>query len=100
MKKKLGLFLANALIVGSLLTACGGGNDTSDNGSAAKDAKKDGLNTNIVTIATGGSSGPYNIIGTTLANEYSNVLGVNSKPQSTGASVENINLIKEGKAEM
>lgn len=97
-KKKFGLFLASVLVAGSVLSACGG-NDTNDKDSTAN-GDKDGLETNIVTIATGGSSGPYNIIGTTLANEYTNLLGVNSKPQSTGASVENINLIKEGKVEM
>jgi uncharacterized protein len=86
------LFIVSALFMGLVLSACGG------NESAG--GSEDGLETKIVTIATGGSSGPYNIIGTTLANEYSEVYGINSKPQATGASVENINLIKEGKVEM
>lgn len=89
--KKYSLLIASALMSASILAACG----DSDNNSSG-----DGLDTNIVTIATGGSSGPYNIIGTTLANEYSKEFDVNSKPQATGASVENINLIKEGKVEM
>ncbi|MBD8069547.1 TAXI family TRAP transporter solute-binding subunit [Bacillus sp. PS06] len=92
MKNYKKLFVS-VLFSGLVLAGCGGNEST---GSEAGD----GLSTNIVTIATGGSSGPYNIIGTTLANEYSEVYGVNSKPQATGASVENINLIKEGKAEM
>jgi len=93
--KRIALTLVSVLLSGLLVTACGskdGGNGDSKN--------KDGLSTNIVTIATGGSSGPYNVIGTTLANEYSKEFGVNSKPQTTGASVENINLLKEGKVEM
>lgn len=89
------MIIVSAFITSLVLTACGG-NENADGG----EASKDGLTTNIVTIATGGSSGPYNIIGTTLANEYSEVYGINSKPQTTGASVENINLIKEGKIEM
>src|SRR5699024_12033719 len=56
--------------------------------------------TNIVTIATGGSSGPYNIIATTLADGYSNEFGVNSRTETTGASAENLNLMKDEKAEM
>jgi len=95
--RKYGLLFASALMSASILAACG---DSDKDGDADSKGTADGLDTRIVTIATGGSSGPYNIIGTTLANEYSNEFGVNSKPQSTGASVENINLIKEGKVEM
>ena len=81
------------LLAVSILGACG----EEDNKSSG-DANS--LDTNIVTIATGGSSGPYNIIGTTLASKYADTYGVNSKPQATGASVENLNLIKEKKVEM
>lgn len=90
--KKVGSVIVSVLLTSTMLVACGG-NESSGN-------KEDGLKTNIVTIATGGSSGPYNIIGTALANEYSDEFGINSKSQATGASVENINLIKEGKIEM
>jgi len=90
--KKVGSVIVSVLLSSTMLVACGG-NESSGN-------KEDGLKTNIVTIATGGSSGPYNIIGTALANEYSDEFGINSKSQATGASVENINLIKEGKIEM
>ena len=58
------------------------------------------LESRFVTIATGGASGPYNIIATSLADEYSKVFGVNSKTQTTGASVENINLLNQDKVEM
>lgn len=90
--KKVGSVIVSVLLTSTMLVACGGNESSGD--------KKDGLETNIVTIATGGSSGPYNIIGTALANEYSDEFGINSKSQATGASVENINLIKEGKIEM
>lgn len=94
-KNRLFAFAAVATLTASILAACGG----DESGSKSNEDGK-GLDTNIVTIATGGSSGPYNIIGTTLASKYSDTYGVNSKPQTTGASVENINLIKEGKVEM
>lgn len=94
MKIKKMRLVASVLLAGTILAACGGDDNTSN------EETGDGLSSNIVTIATGGSSGPYNIIGTTLANEYSTIYKVNSKPQATGASVENINLINEGKVEM
>lgn len=93
--KKFGL-VSSLLLAGSILAACGGNEEPAQSGETSENT----LSSNIVTIATGGSSGPYNIIGTTLANEYSTIYDVNSKPQATGASVENINLIKEGKVEM
>ncbi len=58
------------------------------------------LQTRFVTIATGGASGPYNIIATTLGEIYNKTYGVNSKTQTTGASVENINLMNQNKVEM
>lgn len=63
-------------------------------------AQDDRLNSRFVTIATGGASGPYNIIATTLGEIYSETYKANSKTQTTGASVENINLIDQGKSEM
>ncbi|MGR3806496.1 TAXI family TRAP transporter solute-binding subunit [Pasteurella testudinis] len=54
----------------------------------------------FVTIATGGASGPYNIIATTLAEIYTKDLKTNSKTQTTGASVENLNLLHQKKVEM
>ncbi len=60
----------------------------------------DKVETRFVTIATGGASGPYNIIATTLGEIYHKTYGVNSKTQTTGASVENINLMNQNKVEM
>lgn len=77
----------------TLLVACG------DDKESVAD-KGDSLDTRFVTIATGGSSGPYNIIGTTLSQIYSKTYGVNSKSQSTGASIQNVNLVNQGKAEL
>ncbi|MGC6358927.1 TAXI family TRAP transporter solute-binding subunit [Bisgaard Taxon 45] len=59
-----------------------------------------GVKSKFVTIATGGASGPYNIIATTLSDIYSKSLKTNSKTQTTGASVENLNLLAQKKVEM
>ena len=66
MRKK--LILASALSLSLVLAACNGGGDKPKEDD--KSAGSEGLDTNIVTIATGGASGPYNIIGTTLAEQY------------------------------
>lgn len=97
-KKKLSVFMLSAAAA-LVLAACGGGDEESTEGGNGG-GESEGLEANIVTIATGGASGPYNIIGTTLADTYSNTYGVNSRTQTTGASVENVNLIKEDKIEM
>ncbi|WP_156288384.1 TAXI family TRAP transporter solute-binding subunit [Oceanobacillus salinisoli] len=95
MKKKWSM-LCMVLLLGVILAACGGEESSSGGG----EGDGEGLDTNIVTIATGGSSGPYNIIATTLAETYSSEYGVNSRTQTTGASVENVNLINQDKVEM
>ncbi|HSJ37629.1 MAG TPA: TAXI family TRAP transporter solute-binding subunit [Planococcus sp. (in: firmicutes)] len=97
-KKKLSVFMLSAAAA-LVLAACGGEEETSDGGSG-EGGETEGLESNIVTIATGGASGPYNIIGTTLADTYSKTYDVNSRTQTTGASVENVNLIKEDKIEL
>jgi hypothetical protein len=99
-----------AMIAASLaVTACSNStNDTtktndaaattdSDTTAAAADNK---LDTKFATLATGGASGPYNIIGTSLTEAYNQTYGVNSKTQTTGASVENMNLLNQEKVEL
>lgn len=95
MYKRIVMFLLVAVTL--VLAACGNDNKESSDG-GDEDAK--GLDTRILTIATGGSSGPYNIIATTLADGYSKEFGVNSRTQTTGASVENLNLMAQEKVEM
>ncbi|WP_407929471.1 TAXI family TRAP transporter solute-binding subunit [Jeotgalicoccus meleagridis] len=100
MNMKFNKYLVLILGASLFLTACG--DDSGDEGATEESSESDGasLETNIVTIATGGSSGPYNIIATTLAEGYSKEFDVNSRTQTTGASAENLNLMKDEKAEM
>lgn len=85
-----------ALLVAGFLIGCSKSDETTEN----TDADTDRLGARLVTIATGGASGPYNIIATTLAEIYSQTYGVNSRTQTTGASVENMNLLAQDKVEM
>ncbi|OOS26202.1 C4-dicarboxylate ABC transporter substrate-binding protein [Moraxella porci DSM 25326] len=75
-------------------------NNTQAGADSAQTTQADKLDTRFVTIGTGGASGPFNIIGTSLAEIYAQQFGVNSKTQTTGASVENLNLLNQGKLEM
>ena len=54
----------------------------------------------FVTIATGGQSGVYYPVGGTLSGLYEEELGATTSVESTGASVDNINLLDSGRAEM
>ena len=84
------------------LTACSSpSSENSESASADSSATDENkLDTKFLTIATGGASGPYNIIGTSLSEVYVKTFGVNSKTQTTGASVENVNLLTQGKVDM
>lgn len=110
MKTTFPLKRLSAVVLLGLLAACSDSDDKAtaqtpvitENAEVAvvESADKDGLDARFVTIATGGASGPYNIIATSLAEIYNKAYGVNSKTQTTGASVENINLINQNKVEM
>ena len=96
------------LALAGLLTACS--DDTpkqaqspaasNSNSAAATPADNNKLETRFATIATGGASGPYNIIATTMGEIFNKTYGVNSKNQTTGASVEDVNLMAQKKVEL
>lgn len=99
-KNKMLAILSSTLLV-LTVAACGGQNSTApgaaQGGSAAAGG---GSEQKFLTIATGGSSGPYYTIGGAMAKIYKEKLGYNASVQSTGASVENINLLKTKKADL
>ena len=92
MKKSFALLVVCMLVIG-LLAGCGGG----DKKPAAPVADKKVF----VNIATGGTAGVYYPLGGAMAEIFNkNIPGMNASAQSTGASVANINLIKDGKVEV
>lgn len=109
MKKMTVVLTSATVLLATLLAACGDNNKASKdvtasnvaaNSSSAESAVPATVQSKFVTIATGGASGPYNIIATTLTGIYSKNLKTNSKTQTTGASVENLNLMAQKKVEM
>lgn len=108
MKKTMKKLLAGMLAVSmAALTACSSGSaPAAPAASAASDApaasapKADvDRATEFVTVATGPTSGIYYPIGGAFATVLGNA-GYKTSAQATGASVENINLITNGEAEI
>lgn len=55
----------------------------------------------FVNIATGGTAGTYYPLGGAIAEVLNkNIQGMNASAQSTGASVANVNMLKEGKVDI
>ncbi|WP_416885542.1 TAXI family TRAP transporter solute-binding subunit [Marinospirillum sp.] len=92
MKTKSLLSGVMALVLAGGLAAC--------SSEQAEDDQRERLDARLITIATGGASGPYNIIATNLAEQYNQAYGVNARTQTTGASVENMNLLAGNRVEM
>lgn len=92
--KKLVAFLMAFMVLGTLLAGCGG--DKKEGAKPAADGGK-----KFINIATGGTAGTYYPLGGALADVLNkNVPGANASAQSTGASVANVNLLKEGKVDI
>ncbi len=94
MKKTFALLVVCMLVVG-LLAGCGGDKKPATPAAPAAPAKV------FVNLATGGTAGVYYPLGGAMAEIFNkNIPGMNASAQSTGASVANINLLKDGKVEL
>lgn len=78
------------------VAGCGGqGSSDQENPGSAK------TSTQFINIATGGTSGTYYPLGGAIADIFNrNIEGVNASAQSTGASVANINLLRDNAAQI
>lgn len=107
MKKTLALCLSLLMVLSLALTACSSPapeakQPAAEEPAASEPAQEAAINKDdyFITVATGPTSGLYYPIGGAFSNVIKNKLGYKSSAQSTGASVENINLIAEGKADL
>lgn len=88
--KKLAALCALLMIATLALVGCGGGG-----GEKKSDSKK------FINIATGGTAGTYYPIGGAMAEILNKAIpGMNASAQSTGASVANINMLKDGSVDL
>ena len=114
MKKNLKVIISclTSLALAASLTACSGGSTAATEAPAATEAAGGSAEAEapesttgidrakeFVTIATGPTSGIYYPIGGAFATALGNA-GYKTSAQATGASVENINLITNGEAEL
>ena len=86
--KKILAFLLGMMVMATMIAGCGGDKKEEKKPAAQK----------FINIATGGTSGT---LGGALADILNkNIKGANASAQSTGASVANVNLLKQGKVEI
>lgn len=89
--KKIMIAGALCLACTALLAGCGG----SSGGSASGGGKQ------FLNIATGGTAGTYYPLGGALAEILNQKIpGMNASAQSTGASVANVNMLKDGSVDV
>jgi uncharacterized protein len=99
MKNKRFLLIATLMLVLSmLLAACGGGDETGDtdkdSGKEAEEKPK------FISILTGGTGGTYFPLGGSFANIISDATGIETNAETTGASAENMQTLKDGDGEV
>ncbi|MFB9775744.1 TAXI family TRAP transporter solute-binding subunit [Brevibacterium otitidis] len=90
MRTRTTTILAGAAAAALALSGCAGGSGEGEGD----------LGTEFITVATGGNSGVYYQVGAGMSQLFTDELGSDSTVQATGASVENITLLKDGDAEV
>lgn len=93
--KKFVACLLGMTVMATVVAGCGG--------DKKQDAKKDAKPAaqKFINIASGGTSGTYFPLGAAVADVFNKAIpGANASNQSTGASVANVNLLKQGKVEI
>ncbi|MCM3667514.1 TAXI family TRAP transporter solute-binding subunit [Mesobacillus maritimus] len=97
-KRKFLLFTVLMLALSLFLAACGGGNDeggTDNDGEKASDDTP-----KFMSILTGGTGGTYYPLGGSFASIVSDETGIDTTAETTGASAENMQSLKDEKAEI
>lgn len=101
--KKNWLFSIGLLLILSLfLVACGGSDDTADDGATDDGATDEGggEDPEFLSFLTGGTSGTYYPLGGAIAKIILDETGIQADAVSSNASADNIIAVKDGEAEM
>jgi len=89
------LLSLSLLLTVSLVTACGGGNNAGggNSGGGSNDPSQ-------LIVVTGGTGGTYYPLGGGMADHITKNAGITATAQSTGASAENVRLLRDKQAEI
>jgi len=100
MKKRVSIFLSLLLVVFLVMGLTGCGTETNTDSDPGEEAPKSSGQV-FINIGTGGTAGTYFPLGGAFAEIWNNdISGINATATSTGASVANVNLLKEGEVEV
>ncbi|RSD29443.1 TAXI family TRAP transporter solute-binding subunit [Mesobacillus subterraneus] len=97
-KRKFLLFTTLMLVLSMVLSACGGGSD--EKGGEGQGDGKSAEKPKFMSILTGGTGGTYFPLGGSFAKIVSEATGVETNAETTGASAENMQSIKDNKGEI
>ncbi|SEN16342.1 hypothetical protein SAMN05192533_109219 [Mesobacillus persicus] len=86
------------LALSMFLAACGGGNE--EGGTDTDEKEKTDDAPKFMSILTGGTGGTYFPLGGAFANIVSDATGIDTNAETTGASAENMQSLKDGKGEI
>ncbi|MFZ5943540.1 MAG: TAXI family TRAP transporter solute-binding subunit [Bacillota bacterium] len=99
MKKRIALLLVFVLVLSIALVGCAPKKEAPKD--APKEEPKQEPQKVFVNIATGGTAGTYFPLGGGIADIWNkNIPGMNATAESTGASVANVNMLRDGKVEV
>ncbi|MDF2679144.1 MAG: C4-dicarboxylate transporter substrate-binding protein [Brevibacillus sp.] len=98
MKKRSTLLSLTLLLTMSLVTACGGGGNAAPGGQGGSAGGSN--DPSQLIIATGGTGGTYYPLGGGMADHITKNAGITTTAQATGASAENIRLLRDKKADI
>lgn len=99
LKKRSLLLSLTLLLTVSLVTACGGGG-TAGGGNTGGGSAGGSNDPSQLVIATGGTGGTYYPLGGGMADHITKNAGVTATAQSTGASAENVRLLRDKQADI
>jgi len=100
MQKRVSIFFSLLLVV-FLITGLTGCSEKPANSDSAADSPSTPGQQTFINIGTGGTAGTYFPLGGAFAEIWNkDIPGINATATSTGASVANVNLLKEGNVEV
>jgi len=90
------------LMLSMVLAACGGGKNESEGekGGESNAGKGGAEKPEFISIVTGGTGGTYFPLGGSFAKIISDETGIKANAETSGASAENMNTLKDGNAEI